>query len=338
MRKILLLGLGSSGQRFVRILRKLYGDEVQIYVLRRGKINIVISNDLQSSSSNDPCVYYKLTEVKNLAQLEGIFLDLIIISSISSSHFQDIKLIRQLEFRNILVEKPLLFSDNVEQSAQLVLNLLANHGCASGYFTRMHPMAYKLKSLIRTNTLGRPVVYRSWYGENIREMHPYEDFTKSYAANDEMGGGPLNTFSHDLDLLYFFFDGLHEPRYEQYKSNWSKINAQEIQTLRASGEIDGDNFLINATFDFVTWPKSHGGEMIFESGIVRWDWEKLTIEVLSMESGLETFDFASTAYSALMEEIILSLVNNDYNSIEFDASWRDFVRVGVMLSRYKELR
>jgi len=338
MKNILVLGLGSSGQRFVRILRKLYGENVQIYVLRRGKTNIVIAEDLQSSSPIDPCIYFGLTEIERIEELEGIFLDLIIISSISSSHFQDIMLISELEFRNILVEKPLLFANKIDQSSAMVLELLSDHGCVSGYFSRMHPMAHKLKSLIRSESLGRPVVYRSWYGENIKEMHPYEDFSKSYAANEEMGGGPLNTFSHDLDLLYFFFDGVLEYKFDQYKSSWSMIHSQDIQTLSASGVINGNDFLINATFDFVTWPKSRGGEMVFESGIIRWNWQKLTIDVLSIEFGLESFGFESVDFSAVIEKTILSLLNESFNPAEFEAGWRDFVGVGVMLSRYKDFR
>ena len=338
MRSVLVMGLGSSGQRFVRILRKLYGESLQIYVLRRGKNNILISNDLQSAFPIDPCVHYKLTEIENLAQLKGIFLDLIIISSISSAHFQDIELISEIGFKNILVEKPLLLPKNLEQSAQVVLELLNQHGCASGYFTRLHPLAQKLKSLIDNGSLGRPLVYRSWYGEKIEEMHPYEDHAKSYAANELMGGGPLNTFSHDLDLLYYLFDEVSDFKFDEFRSNWSKIQSQEIQTLQASGEVYGYRFLIQASFDFVTWPKSRGGEMVFELGTIRWNWQELSIKALSIETGLETYDFSSVDFSILIEEAIRQLMDNSYNPEVLEACWRDFVRVGVILSQYNEIR
>jgi predicted dehydrogenase len=334
MKSVLVLGLGSSGQRFVRLLRNQFGTDLDIFTLRRGKTKVVIAKDLQSSTPIDPSFHYDLIEINSLDELSDKHIDLIIISSISSSHFQDIQLISGLNFRSILVEKPLLLPANIEESSEIALRLLDDHVCVPGYFSRMHPLARKLKSVIRSESLGRPITYRSWYGENIAEMHPYEDYSKSYSANKEMGGGPLNTFSHDLDLMFFLFDSLIDVNFQDYKTDWSPINVQEVQNLRALAKINGNSFLVDSVFDFVTWPKKRCGEMIFEHGIVRWDWQEFSIEVLSMMSGLEVYDFSDLDFPTLIQDLVKSLVDGDFLHTALESNWKDFVGVGVILSRY----
>jgi len=337
MTSVLVLGLGSSGQRFVRLLRNSFGEEVEIFVLRRGKVNLVIAEDLQSCTAKDPSIYYGLTQIDSLDKLMNKKLDLIIIASISSSHYQDIQLVSQLNFNNILVEKPILLPEDVEKSSELVLELSKAHGCASGYFSRIHPLAIQLKVILRRESLGRPIVFRSTYGESIKEMHPYEDFSQSYAASKEMGGGPLNTFSHDLDLMLFLFDGISNFQFQEYKCPWSEIDVPEIQNLRALAEINAKTFLVDTTFDFVTWPKRRFGEMIFEFGKVQWDWLNLSIEVISMNTGLETYDFSNVSFPEIIQKVLESLLGQGPSSEELEVNWRDFVHTGVILSNYNAL-
>lgn len=332
MKSVLLLGLGSSGQRFVRILRNAFGEEIEIYVWRRGNKNLVIANDLQSAAAKDPCKVYGLNQIASLKQLQNKNLDLVIVASISSSHFDDLRLVSTLNFRNILVEKPLLFGENLESSSEEALNMLKSHGCASGYFSRNHPLALHLKTIIRRESLGRPIMFRSSFGENIREMHPYEDFSNSYASRRKMGGGPLNTFSHDLDLMLFLFDSISNFKFDFFKTNWSEIEVQDIEFLNALGSVGQNSFHISSSFDFVTWPKVRCGEMIFEFGKVAWDWQKLSIDVLSVNTGLESFDFSELSFPDLIQETLKTLLQDEPLPENFDDAWRDLIRTGVILS------
>ena len=40
----------------------------------------------------------------------------------------------------------------------------------------------------------------------LPDFHPYENYKNSYAASKKLGGGALNTLSHEVDLIAFFLD------------------------------------------------------------------------------------------------------------------------------------
>jgi predicted dehydrogenase len=56
--KILVFGLGSIGQRHVRLMQELYGEKIEIAACRQRKNSWVISDKLGADLNSDPCEFY----------------------------------------------------------------------------------------------------------------------------------------------------------------------------------------------------------------------------------------------------------------------------------------
>jgi hypothetical protein len=105
---------------------------------------------------------------------------------------------------HLFVEKPL--ADTTEGLERLE-QALARHrrSLMVGYMLRFHPLLRQVKDWLADGTLGRPLHWRSTWGEYLPDWHPWEDYREGYAARRELGGGPALTFSHDIDLALWLF-------------------------------------------------------------------------------------------------------------------------------------
>ena len=58
--KVLIVGLGSVGQRHVRILRKIFKNNISLFVLNSSRNNIVIKDNFKTLKVNSLSDYYNL--------------------------------------------------------------------------------------------------------------------------------------------------------------------------------------------------------------------------------------------------------------------------------------
>ena len=66
----------------------------------------------------------------------------------------------------------------------------------------------------------------------LPDFHPYENYKNSYAASKKLGGGALNTLSHEVDLIAFFF-GLPK-KYFSFETNSKSLNIQANDLCEAT--------------------------------------------------------------------------------------------------------
>jgi predicted dehydrogenase len=110
---------------------------------------------------------------------------------------------------HVFVEKPLSQDPNGIEG--LARSLARNERFLMvGYMLRFHPLLARLRDWVASGSLGRPLHWRSEWGEYLPDWHPWEDYRSSYAARRELGGGPALTLSHDLDLACWLFGEVRE--------------------------------------------------------------------------------------------------------------------------------
>ena len=86
MFKILIIGLGSAGQRHLRIFKKIFSKKkLEIFCIRETKRNLVIKDDLSTKKTLSLPKYYNLKEI-NFDDLKKLSFDLAIISNPISKH------------------------------------------------------------------------------------------------------------------------------------------------------------------------------------------------------------------------------------------------------------
>ncbi len=203
MKKILVCGLGSIGQRHVRQIKKLLNNKIEIRALRLRKQNIVITDQLQVKSGVIPEDEYNLKVFYSIDEAFNWKPDVVFITNPISMHIETAILAAEVG-ASIFIEKPLGCSlKGLSKLKKLVEE--KNLTCMIGYQMRYHPGYKKAKEIIAKGTIGEIIYGDFHFGEWLPGMHPYEDYKTSHASKKEQGGGVIFCLSHKIDLAYWMF-------------------------------------------------------------------------------------------------------------------------------------
>lgn len=185
-----ILGFGSIGVRHAKNLTSL-GHEVSF--LRSGKSSL--------NQNAKQRVWPEFFQEEDCLRWRPDFL---VVATPTSLHYSG-ALFGLKNGLHVYVEKPMA------TSSENLLHLI--HEAASrgvllrmGYQLRHHRLVVMAKQIAsekinRQQLKGFSV---SWL-TNFRTWHPWEDYANSYVARQDLGGGALNTMSHEIDLISFLF-------------------------------------------------------------------------------------------------------------------------------------
>ncbi len=170
----LVIGYGSIGERHTRILNEL-GCRVGV-VSKRNIDYPIVYTSIKEAIDNEKPTY-------------------IVVANGTSDHEATLLQINSTQFDGkVLVEKPLypvMRSVSRENSTTYV-----------GYNLRFHPLIQTLKSKLKNAEI---VSVQCYVGQYLPTWRPGTDYTSSYSASAEKGGGVLRDLSHELDYLQFLF-------------------------------------------------------------------------------------------------------------------------------------
>ena len=183
--KVLIIGLGSIAKKHIAVILKLYPETV-FYALR--------SNINSKNSIN----------VENVFNLNDIPLDIdfIIISNPTNLHASTIKNVLFLN-KPLFIEKTIF--DNID--VNIDFKNLIKISAIKTYIAcnmRFHPSLIFLKKFIEKNNrkINEVNIYCGSYLPNWRDNTNY---TESYSAKKNMGGGVDLDLIHELDYVIWLF-------------------------------------------------------------------------------------------------------------------------------------
>lgn len=213
MRRILILGLGSAGQRHLKNFSSLGclidGYDPRIDRLREVKVSHPVDQ-----------LYCKYTEVlKGLSRYDGI-----VICSPPKFHFeQALSAISNKLF--VLLEKPI--TKELAEAYKLVLAEDCSQGTKVllGYTYRWLNSVARMRALILSGEIGRPLFVNVVMSGHLADWHPWESYKDFFMASSDLGGGALLDESHFIDLMLWIF-GMPE----QVFCKVSKNSGLEIET------------------------------------------------------------------------------------------------------------
>lgn len=203
--KILMIGLGSIGQRHLRNIKRVYGEEAQILAYRvRGAETYLFRYDADPGK----CITGRRIQHKSFDDLSKALLekpDIAYITNITKSHIPCAIACAKAGC-HLFLEKPISDSlDGIEELAKIAAEKKLK--VFVGYQNRFHPGIQYLKQFLAEGSIGRILSVRSVVGERLTTMHTYENYKDTYMARKDMGGGVLlNQMVHELDYLYYLFD------------------------------------------------------------------------------------------------------------------------------------
>ncbi|WP_417797375.1 Gfo/Idh/MocA family protein [Terasakiella pusilla] len=169
MKRVLIIGMGSIGQKHYQTFQSL-GADVRYVSRHRQEADISFSQVHNALSQFDP--------------------DICLIANDTSQHLDTLKeLLSHPKPLRILVEKP-LFHHPAQLSVQ------AQKVVYVGYNLRFLPLLQRLKEEVANRTVLSADIYCGSYLPNWRAGM---DYRKTASASSHRGGGVLRDLSHDLD-------------------------------------------------------------------------------------------------------------------------------------------
>jgi len=313
--KILIFGMGSIGQRHVRILQSLSRKDIEIGAFRSRKFNWVISDKLGADLDKDPCEHY---EIKCFYDIEEAFAwnpDIAFITNPISMHIETAILAAQNNC-HIFIEKPL--GSSLEEAQELLaITKEKKLCCMVGYQTRFHPAYIRIKNLLENNTLGSLTHASLHFGEWLPGMHPYEDYRISHAAKKNQGGGVILCLSHEVDLAYWLF-GKPSSVYASGGHLSSELELDGVEDtanlILNCSSLKGD-FPVNIHLDFLQKPPTRKILIIGSKGKVEFNYHTNEMALSILPEGNEEI----TSYSDFQRnDMFKSEVEQFIESIELD--------------------
>ena len=203
MIKELIIGLGSAGQRHIRNLKRLLGDNVTFIAYRVRKLQRLFDDNLNIIEGKSVEKVYNIAVYDDLDIALKEKPDIAFITNLNNMHISCALKVAEYGV-DIFMEKPISNKmDGIEKLAQIIKQ--KNLVLYVGFQMRMHPCIVRLKQDIENNVIGRVVSVDCHMGELLTEMHQYEDYRIMNEAQESTGGGVIICQIHEIDYLYWIF-------------------------------------------------------------------------------------------------------------------------------------
>ncbi len=271
--KILFVGLGSAGQRHLRNLKRILGDDLEVSAYRVQGLQRMFNDKMQ------------ILEGKNLDEEMGIKVfrdydkalaehpDIVFVTNQNSRHLETAMQAAKAGC-HLFIEKPV--SHTLEGLKELE-DEVARHGKIAyvGYQNRFHPCVRYAKKLLIDRTLGNIYMVYSELGEYLPRMHPWEDYRRMHESNAALGGGVVVCQLHELDYLYHLF-GMPKELYaiggKRSHLEWDvEDSATVLAKYHGSNGAEDYEFAVNVHLDFLQTPPTRHCKICGEHGRFEFD-------------------------------------------------------------------
>ena len=223
---ILIIGYGSAGKRYHKIVNKFYPAYiVKVFSIR----NIKKNSNLFLKNHND-IINFK-PNISILANPSSLRLKFCKLLSVLNSH--------------LLIEKPL--SSDLKQAENIIkVFKKKNVAVKVGYNLRFLNSLQKFKEIINKKKIGRIFFAKVEVGQYLLNWRNIS-YTKSVSSQRRFGGGVLLELSHEIDYLLYLLGDFDKVFCKIQKISNLKIDVEDTCNLILSNK---KNFFVNVSLDF----------------------------------------------------------------------------------------
>ena len=267
---ILIIGLGSIGQRHLRNL-KLIEPKSNFYAIKSNrKKSAPLLNNFNQVLKGDIKKKYSLTYYDSIYEIynHNIKIDCAFVCTPSSKHISQVIELLKYDI-HCFVEKPL--GSSLEQLSELerLLNKKKKLITMMGYQLRFNPIIEYLNKVIKKKSpIGKLLSANIHHGENIKDFHPYEDYRISYAANKILGGGVILTQIHEIDYFLYLFSSykIKNTTYISSKISDLDIDVEDVFSSIFLLKKNKDKMFCSINLNYFERPKKRKFYLIGKSG------------------------------------------------------------------------
>ena len=256
--KIAVIGYGSIGKRHVQNLLNVPNTE------------IIICTKQKIKNPNTK----KIKIVKSIVECVKEKPEMGIIANETSKHITEANELVKHGI-HIFLEKPLSnstkdlkFLENTIEKQKLISQMGCNF--------RFHPCIMKMKELVEKGIIGEIISVSAESGSYLPDWHPYEDYTKGYAARDDLGGGIVLTCIHEIDYLYWILGDVKEVFSITGKFSNLKVTSDDMSAiiLRFKNNVIGELHL-----DYFQRPNFKSCKIRGDKGVIHWNSDNNEVKI-----------------------------------------------------------
>ena len=332
---ILIVGLGSIGQRHLRVLKKNLRKKVNFFTLKSSKNKIVIQDDFKFKRVSSVAKHYNVKKI-SISEIENYKINTAIISNPPNLHLQTaLNLLKRK--CNLLIEKPLSTSSSSEiKKIKKIIGLAKKYKLVVqvGYQLRFHHGIKIIKEIIKKKQFGEIINGYFHFGEYTGALKKFENFTNSIYVNKKKGGGALATFSHHLDLALFFLGKL-KCKYSILRNTHNfKIDVEDSCKVILTNN-KNKNFLFN--LNFLDNPQENFIILNFQKGSLKWNYVENNLIIKKYKKPKEkVFYFKNFKRNTLFEKQIYNFLSNINNKKFKNDSLNDGYKVIKLIHEIKK--
>lgn len=269
IKRVLFIGLGSAGQRHLRNILKLLGDDIEIIAYRYHKSERVFDSDMKIIANETLTDTYGIREFDSYEKALDAKPDIVIIANPNNMHVSYAIQAAQKGI-DIFIEKPLAV--NLERTEELEETIHKKDVvCQVGFQQRYHPCIKLIKSYLETEKLGEIVSVNVEVGERISKMHCYEDYQDMLESHRKLGGGVVLCQVHELDYIFWLF-GMPDSVYSVGgKRSTFDIDVEDAATTIFRYKKENNEFAVVLHQDFLQYPPVRKCKIIGTKGRIEVD-------------------------------------------------------------------
>ena len=147
--------------------------------------------------------FFESVEQLPFSEVEAAF-----VCSPTAYHLQQ-ALVLASEGLHLLIEKPLAHNlDGIDELQKIIAE--KGNRVLIAYPFRFSEHGRKLKEVVDTQIVGRPLYVHGEFSEYLPDWHPWEDYRSFYMAKKAQGGGSLLDQSHIMDMAHWCLGTVRE--------------------------------------------------------------------------------------------------------------------------------
>ena len=267
--KILIIGLGGIGQRHVRNLRTVLGDEAEFLAYRVRGLTREITPDLEIRAGGNVEAAYGVRVFRDLDAALRERPACTFICNPSSLHLP-VALAAARAGCHLFVEKPL--SHSTEGIADLIAEV-ERQGRSGTRPTNCASIPvcarYAICSTLAPSAGCSPCARRS--ASTCLPGTRYEDYRQMYAARRDLGGGVILSQIHEMDFLYWFFGAPRRIVAMGGHLSSLEIDVEDVASILMECVVDGTTVPVHLHADYVQRPGSRTCQIIGDAGKILLD-------------------------------------------------------------------
>lgn len=270
MVKILMIGLGSIGQRHLRNLAAHFGKEVEFIAYRVRGLHRTFTDSMEIRDGVSLEEEFSIRSYANLDEALAQKPEIAYVTNITSQHIPcALKAVRA--GCDVFLEKPVSFDLT---GVRELLTAAKENGriVFVGFQNRFHPCLLRMREILQSGTLGPIISARSEIGERLTTMHRYENYADTYMARKDQGGGVvMNQQIHELDYLQWIFGEPESVAAFCGTNSGLQLSVEDYceSIFWMNGPLG--SFPVSAHADFFQYPPRRYCQVICEDGWIKAD-------------------------------------------------------------------